>query len=48
MFYYYCLEVTLMDANYTFDQKLGHKSVTLEDLVFNEETVKIVKFGEVI
>lgn len=42
------LDITLMDANYTVDSKLGFQSISLEDLPFNEETDMVVKFGEVI
>lgn len=37
-----------MDANYTFDQKLGCENISLEDLVLNEEAIKVVAFGQVI
>lgn len=36
-----------MDANYTFDQKLGYERISLEDLVMDEETKITLKFGEV-
>lgn len=36
-----------MDANYTFDQKLGCENISLEELVLNEEVDKVVTFGQV-
>ncbi|GBN85940.1 Cytosolic phospholipase A2, partial [Araneus ventricosus] len=43
----YELELTLMDANYTVDRKLGVEKISLTDLNFNEETSLTVKFNEV-
>ncbi|XP_015931209.3 cytosolic phospholipase A2 isoform X1 [Parasteatoda tepidariorum] len=43
----YMLEITLMDANYTVDQKLGCEKISLVDLELNEEKIITVKFGKV-
>ena len=48
MYFLLILEVILMDANYTFDQKLGCENISLEHLVLNEEVKKAVTFGQVI
>ncbi|GFY73750.1 cytosolic phospholipase A2 [Trichonephila inaurata madagascariensis] len=43
----YELEITLMDANYTVDRKLGIQKISLIDLTLNEESTVSVKFNEV-
>ncbi|XP_035221148.1 cytosolic phospholipase A2-like isoform X3 [Stegodyphus dumicola] len=43
----YELEITLMDANYTIDEKMGCEKINLNILNLNEERTVILKFGEV-
>ncbi|KAG8200420.1 hypothetical protein JTE90_000503 [Oedothorax gibbosus] len=43
----YELEITLMDANFTVDHKIGVSKISLVDLILNEESTVTVKFNEV-